>query len=64
MLEIYHCKNQSLKGQVFVKCKSNGRLSRKLNQVALLDIHKGIFSLHHDILFVVFSNAVLVKKTT
>ena len=27
MLEIYYCKNHSLKGQVFVKCKSNGRLS-------------------------------------
>lgn len=40
VLEIYH---YSLKGQVFVKCKSNyGRLSRQLNQVPFLDIHIGI----------------------
>ena len=34
-----------------MKCKSNGRFSRKSNQVALLDIHKGIFSLDLNILF-------------
>lgn len=40
VLKIYH---HSLKGQVFVKCKSNyGRLSRKLNLVAFLVIHMGI----------------------
>ena len=43
VLEIYHCNNHSLKGEVFVKCKCNyGRLSRKLNQVAFLDIHRVI----------------------
>ena len=52
MLEIYYCKNHSLKGQVFVKCNSYGRLSRKLNQVAFLDIHRGIFSLDLNIFFV------------
>ena len=34
-----------------MKCKSNGRFSRKSNQVAFLDIHKGIFSLDLNILF-------------
>ena len=35
---------------MFVKCKTNGRFSKKLNQVAFLDIHRDIFSLDLKIL--------------
>ena len=52
-----------MKGQVFVKCKSNyGRLSRKLNQVAFLDIHMGIIFYRPKHMF--FFEGVLAKKQT
>ena len=57
-LEIYHFKNHSLKGQVFVKCKSDyGRLSRKLNQV---DIHMGIIFYRPE--HMVFLKGCMQKK--
>ena len=60
VLEIYH---HSLKGQVFVKCKSNyGSLSRKLNQVAFVDIQMGMIFYRPE--HIVFFEGVLVKKKT